>query len=67
MGYTNNLTPSEISDMLMSISNSMYQEIKRHHGCAHNEDLQEAYRMVSKVDSLVCWYILSRRKMCKLK
>lgn len=64
--YKNTLSPSEISDMLMSIANSIWQESKRHKECEHNENLQEAYRMVCKVASQIDWYILGL-KQCELK
>lgn len=67
MAYTNTLTPEQISEMLMSISNSMWQEIKRHKNCAHIEHLEDAYSMACSLDRLVCLYMVRHSKDCIVK
>lgn len=67
MAYTNTLTPEEMSEMLMSISNSMWQEMKRHKDCPHTVFLEDAYTMACSLDRLVSMYIVRRRKECDVK
>ena len=67
MAYTNTLTPEQISEMLMSISNSMWQEIKRHKDCPHTVFLEDAYSMACSLDRLVCLYIVRQDKNCIVK
>jgi hypothetical protein len=64
MTYVNNLTPTEISDMLMSISNSLYREYKTHQNCPHVEEILSAYKMSIDLDRHISYYILRHNKEC---
>ena len=59
MTYTNTLTLAQISDMMMSISNSLYQMSKNIPNLEHAEMVQRLYRDAVIFDNRISTVILT--------